>query len=295
MATKITLPANFSITAVDRFTREIVGPAGPLDDAFRFDFSALNFIDGTGYTVLSNTLEWLRDQGVRCSFCKFEKTERPAISYLDDCGFFQRYVKFKLRPEAKSRSTTLPCMPVAHASAHGWLEFTLSPWARGVLLVSHEALTSVRGAVKEVFHNINDHSTLHTGFVHAQHYPNNHTLKITLSDFGRGIPSTICERFGEMTDGEAILYASQEGVTAKSRPNNMGLGINYLIDRVTANDGSVQIRSLRGNLYCYRDRKAGQVRTQSTRNGIYPGTLIDITLDTRLFIGDEEGTRNLEW
>lgn len=296
MSTTIKLPVKFDLTATSRFVRGIVGANGsPNDSTFNFDFSMINFIDGSGYTVLSNTIAWLLSQKIECTFSNFKNLQKQAITYLDDCGFFWRYTGSSLRYDARVRDTTLPCVAIEHAQAFGWLENTLSPWLGYVMNVSHGALASVRTCVKELFHNINDHSMQHTGFVHVQHYPNIKRVGITVSDFGTGIPNTIKARFGNMGDGAAILHASQEGVTAKTQPRNMGAGLNYLIDRVTANEGRVQIVSLAGYLNCFRDRGGATRRLPSVGNGTYPGTLVDISLDTRLFVGDEEERVEVEW
>jgi len=146
-----------------------------------------------------------------------------------------------------------------------------------------------------LFHNINDHSTKDTGFVHAQLYPNVRSVRITVSDFGTGIPSTIRGKYGDMSDGNAILHACKEGTTAQSRPNNMGAGLNYMIDRVTASHGQVRILSLQGVVNCFRDRGEQVTRRPMTGNGTYPGTLVEIELDTRLFVGDEEERVEVEW
>lgn len=266
-----------------------------MDTSFIFDFAEVSFIDGTGYTVLSNTLQWLISHGTEITFRNWDNANKPAIAYLDDCGFFLEYVEIPIRQNRQCRSTTIPCTPIKHANAHGWLERKLSPWIGHVLGVSHGQLASVRTCVKEIFNNIDDHSTQDTGFVHLQHYPNIHSVKITVSDFGTGIPNTIRAQFGDMTDREAILHASKEGITAKSRPNNMGAGLAYLIDTVTANQGTVAIHSLSGILNCFRDKDGMAARKAATGNGMYPGTLIDINLDTRLFVGDEEERVDLEW
>lgn len=294
MSTVVEIPATFTLQALYRFTRSIVGPQGPLDQRFVFDFSKLNFIDGTGYTVLSNTLGWLLHNGVECAFRNFKQLQRPGIIYLDDCGFFQQYIDAPLRGGAACRKSTLPCTSVEHAHAHGWIENKLSPWLESILEVGYGELVSLRTCVKELFNNILDHSTQSTGYVHAQHYPNTKQVRITISDFGRGIPSTIRERFGDMSDSAAISLASREGVTAKSKPNNQGAGLALLIDRITGCDGKVRIHSLSGNLYCFRDRDECQ-KVSSIGNGSYPGTLVEISIDTRLFVGDEEARVDVEW
>lgn len=91
--------------------------------------------------------------------------------------------------------------------------------------------------------------------------------------------------------------AATEGVTSKSQPNNMGAGLNYLLDCVSGNGGEVTIHSQSGFLKCYEDRRNGQVRKAFNRSGRYPGTLVDVSLDTRLFQGDDPDETDgvIEW
>lgn len=255
MATVIPIPQNFNLRALNRFTSFIVGKSGgPANDSFVFDFERLHFIDGTGYTVLSNTIAWLVRHGIECRF-KNVSSKTGGIAYLDDCGFFSKYIGKALSDTSTCRDSTLPCQEVQNASAHGWLETTFSEWMCRQLRVSHAGLASIRICVKELFNNILDHSTLDTGLIHVQLYPSTKIIRITISDFGLGIPHTIRQRYGQMADHQAIVYATQEGVTAKSRPNNMGAGLSLLIDRVTYGFGDVQIHSFSGSVNCFRDKK----------------------------------------
>ena len=295
MTTRITLPRVFQLNAIDRFAQQIVGPDGmPADTVYEFDFKDLDFIDGSGYTVLSNTIEWLRYHNVRVAFYNLINVNRNGIRYLDACGFFSRYINRKIVPGSQPNTTTLPCAPIEFARAFSWIERVLSPWMSLALGKPYASLSSVRTCVKELFNNIGDHAAVSTGFVHAQHYPNKRELKITVSDFGVGIPATITNKFGAMSDAEAIRLASQEGVTAQSRPNNMGAGINFLIDCITANGGTVLIHSFSGGLKCYMAGNE-QVRRTSIWRGSYPGTLVDIAIDTRLFVGDDDERGDVEW
>lgn len=290
------LPQNFQINAISKFTSQIVGLNGtPTHGEICFDFSKLNFIDGGGYTVLSNSIEWLISEGVVVKFRNFEKIEIPAIQYLDDCGFFKTYAKKSLRHNASVRETTLPCTYVLHQEGFGWVEHKLSPWLERLLNVPHAALGSVRTCVKEVLNNTADHSKVSTGFVHAQFYPHLHSIKITLSDFGEGIPATIKRTFGEMTDAQAIILATKEGITSKSRPNNMGAGLSYLVDTMVANRGITRFHSRSGNVTCLCDNQGRKKFEQRHGTGIYPGTLVEIEFDTRLFVGDDVERIDLEW
>jgi hypothetical protein len=295
MVTTVRLPAQFNIESLHLFTCPIVGSNGiPLDDHFIFDFSNIQFIDGCGLTVFCNTLEWLNSHETRREFQNYQRAA-SAIQYMDKCGFFTKYLGNRLNAEGRLSDTTLPFMSVDHADAHGWLEFSFTPWAAPTLDVSGGRLASVRACVKEVFNNIQDHSTLTTGFVHAQYYPNIDQLHITLSDFGRGIPSTIVQKFGAMDDGQAILCASTLGVTAKNNPNNQGVGLDYLIENVTGNGGQVSIYSFSGVLICSRNAAGQVIREARLGDGVYPGTLVNIMLRKNLFVGDEEEREDILW
>ncbi|MFD1789686.1 hypothetical protein ACFSC3_19200 [Sphingomonas floccifaciens] len=296
MTTTVYLPRRFETDAIYTFLNFLVDRDGnPIDDHIIFDFRYLSFIEGTGFTALFNTLEWLGRRGVRRQFAR-PSTGSSAISYLDDCGFFRQFLGRPLSNRAAARRSTLPCSKVAHTDGHGWLEFTLSPWLSSVLRVPPGAIASVKTCVKEIFNNIADHSSEQIGCVHAQHYPQLSQVRLTVSDFGRGIPDTIKTIRPGLDDGQAILTASREGVTAKSNPQNRGIGLDFLITHVTANHGRVSIYSHSGSLICDPGRSVDEpVRRPAVMPGLYPGTMVDIMLPTDRFVGDELGTEDLEW
>lgn len=292
----VVLPIQFKITAVNKFTSQLLDQnANPTEESFTFDFEKLNFIDGSGYTVLSNAIGYLLHRGIRISFRNFKQTQRPAIQYLDDCGFFRQHLNYPLRREAQIRNTTIPCQSISHDRGFDWIENKLGPWLSYALDKPQSELASVRTCVKEVWNNVADHSTMATGFVHSQHYPNAHQLRITLSDFGLGIPETIKAVYGEMPDQNAIALATRNGVTARSKANNMGVGLSYLVDTVLAKRGKVRLHSRNGNVTFYCDMRGNKVDEKRGDRGVYPGTLVEIELDTRLFIGDDDERGDFEW
>lgn len=296
MPADVYLPKRFTAHGLYPFVRQVVGQDGePTAERVVFDFQRLTFINGYGLTVLCNALEWLKAEGVSLAFRNFRSTQKECIRYLDDCGLFQKYIGESLREECCIRSTTLPFTHVAHAEAFGWLEHQFTPWASRALVVPSYALQSVRACIKELFNNILDHSTRESGYIHCQHYPNMSQLSVTVSDFGKGIPDTIRATFGSMTDEEAILHASRRGVTTKGHPNNQGEGLDLLITNVTGNHGNVSIYSFEGSLACFRGIDGSAKRRSSTGSGSYPGTIVDITLDTNLFVGDADAREEVEW
>lgn len=281
---------------MNKFTGQIFSPTGhPKSDRFIFDFEKLNFIDGSGYTVLSNSLGFLLHNNLKVSFANYKRLNSPAIQYLDDCGFFERYLRNRLRSDARVRTTTIPCEPIKHERGFDWIENRLGPWLSYALDRPSAELASVRTCVKEVWNNVADHSSVATGFVHSQHYPNAHHLRITLSDFGQGIPATITRAFGPMLDHDAIVLAAKEGVTSKSKKSNMGAGLPYLVDTVLNNRGVVRLHSRSGNVTYSCDHRGDRMTVKRRGTGYYPGTLVEIELDTRLFIGDDNERGDFEW
>lgn len=295
MPVTIILPARFNAASFYEFIGAVTrGDGGHIANELVLDFARLSFIDGSGLTALCNTLEWLRYRGCQIEFHGYDRGTL-SLRYLDDCGFFERYLGRKLNPRSSVRSTTLPFTPVSDADAHGWLDFRFTPWMASTLGVSHGALASVRAGVREVFNNIPDHSTQDIGFVHVQHYPNQRTVRITVSDFGRGIPASLRLKFPDIDDADAILRATEEGVTTKSTSRNMGMGLDVLVSNVARNHGRVTIHSLKGVLVCYGRSDGSIARVASLRNGLYPGTLVDICLPTDRFIGDDEEEGEVLW
>lgn len=296
MTTTIILPNRLQFSSLGSVTRAVLGGDGcPADNHFIFDFSNLTWIDGSGLTVISNTLEWLYHHGARVEFANFNRPHTASISYLDDCGFFERHIGDKLHPFSRPRATTLPFMRVDEGHSHGWLENEFTPFMCYVLNVQSGALASIRSCVGEVFNNIADHSTLNMGFVHVQHYPNMDRVRVTVSDFGRGIPNTIRDRIPGLTDTQAVLRATEEGVTAQTTPRNRGLGLDLLIRRVTSNNGIVTINSYNGALVCKAGRAGAVERIPSGGNAPYPGTLVDISMRTDRFVGDDYTEEEIEW
>jgi anti-sigma regulatory factor (Ser/Thr protein kinase) len=296
MPENVMLPSRFTIESLYPFVRSIVRADGyPASDRFTFDFRYLTFINGQGLTVFMNTMDWLHHLGVPCYYVNHDTNLSDGLRYLDSCGFFERYLGAKINPFATVRSTTLPCTRVPIVDGHEWLEFRFEPWMAATLGVDGRALYSLRACVKEIFNNIRDHSTRDIGCIHLQHYPRLRTVNITVSDFGRGIPNTIREKFGPMADAIAILKATEEGVTAQTTRRNRGVGLNYLTETVVANGGAVTIYSFGGALLCTGDSAGKPQRHPWAGNGSYPGTLVDIMLKIDTFVGDELVRENLEW
>ncbi|MCY0389864.1 histidine kinase [Robbsia sp. Bb-Pol-6] len=251
------------------------------------DFEPLKFIDPAGVTVLSNLIEFLRKVGAKTYF-KGHKDLSTPVRFLDDSGFFEQYLGYALVPGARIRATTLPLQLVEYQRSYEYLEYKLIPWLANVLGAAEPNLSTIKVCFQEIFNNINDHSEVKIGCVFAQHYPKNHTVQITVSDFGVGIPHRIQSVEPQHNDQQALRRAAEQGFTTQTTIRNRGAGLDVLIKNVVSkNGGAIIIQSGGGILSCTRGPDGTVKRTPRSAKGFYPGTLIQMSLHTKYFISDE--------
>jgi len=140
----------------------------------------------------------------------------------------------------------------------------------------------------EIFNNIKDHSSENIGSIYAQHYPNKNLLIFSIADFGVGIPQNIRKINNELSDEEALGFAIIEGVTSMTSPRNLGAGLHTLIKNVVnSNKSAVHIHSGYGILNALAGHDKVDVETTSS-TGYYPGTFLDISIDTSIIIEEDQ-------
>jgi anti-sigma regulatory factor (Ser/Thr protein kinase) len=282
MALTVKLPRNFNVQTMYQVIGAVIDPDQklPRDQVINFDFSNVAFAEPAGMTAQSNLMEWLIKRGVHGNFIEMDPKSK-AIKYIDDCGFFAEYTGRPLSDDAEARNTTIPFGKVLCENSHAWLDLTVFPWLAARLSTNTASLAEFKACLREVFQNIKDHSTEDIGCIHIQYFPASHEVKISISDFGVGIPTELSKAYPGMTDAEAIALAVQEGISSKSGGHNKGAGLTYLIDNVVGrNCGFVGIYSNGGKLECRSLPKGKIHRSANLVRGFYPGTLISIGLRT---------------
>jgi anti-sigma regulatory factor (Ser/Thr protein kinase) len=243
---------------------------------FDLDFTQLSFIEPVGVVVLSNLVEYVSLHGGKCTFSGLHSSK--PILYLDDSGFFSKYLGKPLRDHAAPRIGTLPLTLVANPEAIGFLYMKMIPWLAERMSTSEASLGVVRVSIEEIFHNINDHSGVNVGCVHAQYFPKGRDIQIAISDFGVGIPTQVRKIKNEIDDSSALRLACEEGFTTKSNVRNRGAGLATLIKYATAKDrGHVWIVSGKANISAVHREGATKLTARPT-SGVYPGTLVRLTL-----------------
>ncbi|MDF1511354.1 ATP-binding protein, partial [Robertmurraya sp. DFI.2.37] len=248
---EIYLPSRFVRNNMyDLLDKVITSDLQPASNYIEFNFRSLSYIEPSGITILSNLFEWLLKREVKLK--SITPKELPGgkycpLTYLDDSMFFKRYINKTLRTHARVRPTTRPLELIEYANSHQWLPNTFIPWLANQLNVTETSIDEFKVAIEEIFNNINDHSSENIGCIYAQHYPNMNALKISISDFGIGIPTAVQQKYPNYSDKEALQKAIENGFSTESTPGNRGAGLNNILTSVlTDNKGTIHIHSNKG-------------------------------------------------
>lgn len=298
MSKTVSVPSRLNGYSIERVLEACIGADDePLDDFFIFDLRHVKFVEPDGIATLSNLLDWLKRRGCRRAVLNFENLNNPAIKYLDDSGFFALYLGRTLSPEARVRATTVPLQLVSHAESHAWLETNFVRWLADRLMVPMAATRNLNVCLKELFNNIQDHSSEMIGCMFVQHFPNKNQIVASISDFGIGIPGSLRRNFPQEPDVQLVRLATQRGVSSRSQPGNRGEGL-YLLSQVAVelHRGSVVIFSKRGRYM--RHWQNGQAREiLSIPRAPFPGTCFVITIPTENFPvnAEDDDREDLEW
>jgi hypothetical protein len=260
------------------------------------DFHNLKRIQVGGVAVLSNMIEFCKKMRIQTTFVNVENCK--ASHFLDGAGFSALYLGGN-PPQRNAQCEFLPLKLVEYDRSFSYVHYELMPWLSAIFGVDIRALGSLKVCFEEIFNNIKDHSAVDIGCSCAHFDKAKSTITICISDFGVGIPRKVKRKVkGVENDHEAIGMACTEGFTTQSTPGNMGAGLHVLIKNVTRNFGSVIIYSGKGIYSCVpghssdMERRVGSV---AEFNGLYPGTMIYITLDTKKFVPSEIDEEDFVW
>lgn len=150
-----------------------------------------------------------------------------------------------------------------------WLE-------RGWVHVSTALRDAIIGRVSEIYVNAFEHGKSEIGvFSCGQHYPSLGVLKLSVVDFGVGIPSNVrvFMHNPRISAESALKWAFQSGTTTKPNGSGRGLGLDLLKKFVEINHGRLEVLSHEG----YALIESGQ-EAYAKRNSYFEGTVVNITL-----------------
>lgn len=296
----IQIPSYFTQDGIDKVLESVVKPdLTPVSTEIKFDLTNVEFIDPCGMTALYNICLWLeKTEDVQATFLlnpieQLPKYNERPMMYLVDCGFFKEFFGDRLiYKEPRIRDTTLPFRTLRSEESYEWKETVLKPWLQSCSNRRCE-FSNIQTAIDEIFNNIADHSNQNIGCVFAQFFPKLNKIKISISDFGIGIPTSVRKLKPEKNDAELLVMACKEGVSTKSNPRNRGAGLTNIIMSLTnASIGAVHIQSNYGII----EVESKTIVCKEISKSYYPGTLfsIELNLDNEeLYDYDEE--EDFEW
>lgn len=256
-----------------------------------FDFSRLEFIEPAGVTTLNNVIHFLITEDCEVRLQLPASRYSQAVTYLDDSGFFDAF-SITLNRSRSLRKTTTAIQTVQFAEFQRWTKIVLTPWLMMHTKNSRSSFNDLESAISEIFNNINDHAQCGgaaTAF--AQYYPKTNEIKIVIADLGVGILTTVKKQQRDIVnDLKALEWASEMSNTSNSTPRNRGVGLTHIQQCVKNLNGVVMFKSGYASMKAEDDKKAF-----NTEQYQYPGTYIEVILDSRNIpdIPDEE--EDFEW
>lgn len=114
-----------------------------------------------------------------------------------------------------------------------------------------ELLDELRTCVNEVVQNIQDHAASPIGGVlSARFMKGDRHVRVAIVDRGMGICTTLQRRHPDTTPGNALQRVLRGDYSALSRPNNRGLGLSILRDRINYVKGDFVLLSGVSGAHC---------------------------------------------
>jgi len=143
--------------------------------------------------------------------------------------------------------------------------------------IDQDTVDYLRICVNEVLQNVEDHASSPIGAVMcARFLTAKKQVRVAIVDRGIGIAASLGNRYSDIRDDcEALRRVVKGGTTARSRPNNMGVGISNLCDIV--------LRNFRGRMFlisggAIATGTAGKIPKVLMLKSRFPGTGVFFTI-----------------
>ncbi len=239
-----------------------------------FEFSSCGFLKQNAVAFLGGLARLIEYRGGSVEW-DWKTLQTPVSKNLAKQGFHLAFCNFEFEREANS----IPYREDKNLDADNVIEYLKRKWiGRGWMNVSGPLCDAIAGRVWEIYANAFEHADSTIGVVSCgQYYPNLNVLKLTLVDFGVGIPANVRwffkndERAALLSSEKCIKWAFLPGKSTKE--GGRGMGLDLLKEFVQVNHGKLEVFSHDG----YALIANGQEH-YTKRRTFFEGTVVNITL-----------------
>lgn len=237
-----------------------------------FDFSNCDFLRPNAVAFLGGLARLIADRSGRFVF-KWNTLKSAIQTNLAQNGFMAAFG----HNAGPWTGNSIPYREDRIVNKWEIINYLQNMWlGRDWVHVSKKLRNSIAGTMWEVYTNAFEHSKSPIGIVSCgQHYPYLNELKLTVVDFGLGIPSTVrwFKKKSDIPASKTLKWAFQPGTTTKPNGISRGAGLDLLKNFIKINNGRLEIFSQDG--YALIDEHQ---ETYTDRRTFFEGTLINITL-----------------
>lgn len=238
-----------------------------------FDFSYCRFLRQNAVAFLGGLARLIEDRGGRVVFL-WNTLDPKIFTNLAQQGFLSAFG----HSGGPWRGNSIPFRHDLLLDQAELMHYLKVLWlGRGWVNVSRPLQDAIVGQMWEIYANAFEHGESPIGvFSCGQYYPMLKKLKLSVVDFGVGIPSNV-RRFcqtGELRADYALRWAFQPNTTTKPNGIGRGNGLDLLKRFVRVNNGHMQVFSHDGMAIIEKNGENYQVQQPS-----FEGTMVNISLE----------------
>ncbi len=241
-----------------------------------FDFSHCYFLRQNAVAFLGGLAQLIQNRSGMVSF-NWDSMREDIRSNLGKSGFLNSFG----HGGSFWTGNTIPYRENLTFEKRNVVDYLKLYWlGKGWVNVSSLLRDAIVVTVLEIYINAFEHSESSIGiFSCGQHYPNLHVLKLSVADFGVGIPSNVRyffkddSRFQSLSAASCLKWAFQRGTTTRPNGTSRGMGLDLLKEFVKINKGRLEIFSHEGYALITETQEEFM-----NRDSFFEGTLVNITL-----------------
>lgn len=237
------------------------------------DFNNCSFLEPNAVAFLGGLVRLLQLNN-RQVFFRADRSS-SAFKFLSKNGFLDNLSDIG---STTTSNTAIPFRQDIDKDKDDIISYLSHAWLEGHnLKLSDKLRNELAGKVWEIYDNAFSHAESPVGIIsYGQFYPNLKLLKLTVIDFGVGIPHNV-RAFLENPNypaNTAMEWAFTFGNTTQTGGISRGLGLDLLKDFIKLNKGKLEVFSHEGYTVLNSEREEYKIHEP-----YFGGTLVNITFN----------------